>query len=84
MHVYVSKKYSIRITNIPFIFIVLRSFLTPLLLLRRGVLLFSLLLLLVDFTSIALSRVVILFFNYTIFLILYSLEVSTNANSKNG
>jgi hypothetical protein len=48
------------------------------------VLLFLLLLLLVDFTSIVLSRIIILFFNYTIFLILYSLGVSINANSEDG
>ena len=77
-----SKKYSIRITNIPFIYMVLRSFLAPPPLLRRGALLFLLLLLLVDFMSIASSKVVILFSNYIIFLILCSLGVSTNANSK--
>jgi hypothetical protein len=61
---------------------VLRLFLTPQPLLKRGVLLFSSLLLSVDFTSIASSKVIILFSNYIIFLILYSLGVSTNANSK--
>jgi len=46
------------------------------------VLLSLLLLLLVDSTSIALSRVIILFSNRTMFLILYSLGVSTNASSR--
>ena len=63
---------------------VLRSFLAPPPLLKRGALLFLSLLLLVDFTSIALSRFIILFSNYTIFLILYSSGVSTNTSGKDG
>ena len=61
---------------------VLRLFLAAPPLPRRGALLFLLLLLSVDSISIALSRVIILFSNYIIFLILCSLGVSTNANSK--
>ena len=62
----------------------IKLFLALLPLLRRGALLSLLLLLLVGSTSIALSRVIILFFNYTIFLILYSLVVSTNTSGRDG
>jgi uncharacterized membrane protein len=84
MYIYICpKNIAFRIINIPFILIVLRSFLAPQPLLKRGALLFSLSLLLVDFTSIVSSRVVILFSNYIIFLILYSLGVFIDAGGKN-
>jgi len=60
----------------------IKLFLALLPLLGKGALLSLLLLLPVDFTSIALFKVVILFSNYTIFLILHSLGVFINASSR--